>query len=40
MDYQIRYNYGHYNVYDSFGTFLFSADSEAEAWQELEQEAV
>lgn len=32
----IRNVRGHYQVYDQKGTFLFSADSEGEAWEELE----
>ena len=27
---------GHFQVYDRKGNFLFSADSEREAWEELE----
>lgn len=27
---------GHYEVYDETGSFLFSADTKAEAWSELE----
>jgi hypothetical protein len=35
MEYQIRYVYGHYQVYSSSGRFLFSADTEREALEEL-----
>lgn len=35
--YQIKYVFGHYNVYAPSGRFLFSADTESEAWEELEQ---
>lgn len=34
--YQIKYVFGHYNVYAPSGRFLFSADTESEAWEELE----
>lgn len=34
--YQIKYVYGHYNVYAPSGRFLFSADTESEARDELE----
>lgn len=34
--YSIRYVRGHIQVYDSRGVFLFSADSEKEAREELE----
>ena len=34
--YTIKYTYGYYSIYDQYGTFLFSADSEKEAWEELE----
>lgn len=37
--YSIRNVYGHYQVYDYKGTFLFSADSEGEAREELEHYA-
>lgn len=30
---------GHYQVYDQFGNFLFSADNEREVREELEQYA-
>ena len=33
--YQIRYVYNHYQVYSPAGRFLFSADTESEAWEEL-----
>ena len=33
--YQIRYVYNHYQVYSPAGRFLFSADTENEAWEEL-----
>ncbi len=35
--YQVKYVFGHYNVYAPSGRFLFSADTESEAWDELEQ---
>ena len=34
--YSVRQVRGHYQVYDQCGRFLFSADSEREAWEELE----
>ncbi len=34
--YQIKYVYGHYNVYAPSGRFLFSADTESEAWEEID----
>lgn len=34
--YSMRYIYGHIQVYDHRGNFLFSADSEREAREELE----
>ena len=34
--YSIRYVSGHVHVYDHKGAFLFSADSEREAREELE----
>ncbi len=37
--YQIRNVRGHVQVYDSRGNFLFSADNEQEAWEELENNA-
>lgn len=33
--YSIRYVYGHVQVYDMMGRFLFSADSEREAREEI-----
>ena len=39
MNYEIRYVYGHVEVYDCAGRFLFSADSEGEALEELERDA-
>lgn len=33
--YSIRYVYGHVQVYDGSGNFLFSADNEREARKEL-----
>lgn len=37
--FSIRNVCGHYQVYDWKGLFLFSADSEREAWEELEDYA-
>ena len=34
--YSMRYIHGHIQVYDHRGNFLFSADSEREAREELE----
>ena len=34
--YSMRYVHGHVQVYDQNGKFLFSADSEREAREELE----
>ena len=34
--YKIRYVHGHIQVYDANGKFLFSADNEREAREELE----
>lgn len=34
--YSMRYMYGHIQVYDNKGNFLFSADNEREAREELE----
>lgn len=34
--YSIRYIHGHIQVYDNRGNFLFSADNEREAREELE----
>ena len=36
MDAEIRRVQEHFEVYDSHGNFLFSADSRAEAWAELQ----
>lgn len=35
--YSMRYVHGHVQVYDRMGNFLFSADSEREAREELEE---
>ena len=37
MNYEIRYVRGHVEVYDQAGRFRFSADSEREALEELDQ---
>ena len=37
--YQMRTVHGHIQVYDNRGNFLFSADSEREAREELEEYA-
>ncbi len=37
--YSMRYVHGHVQVYDERGRFLFSADSEQEAREELEDYA-
>lgn len=37
--YSMRYVYGHIQVYDQKGNFLFSADNEREAREELEEYA-
>lgn len=37
--YSMRYVHGHVQVYDYRGNFLFSADSEREAREELESYA-
>ena len=37
--YSIKYIRGHVQVYDRNGNFLFSADNEREAWEELEDYA-
>lgn len=37
--YSIRYVQGHVQVYDGRGNFLFSADNEREAREELEEYA-
>lgn len=34
--YSVRYVYGHIQVYDNNGNFLFSADTEREVREELE----
>lgn len=34
--YSVRYVYGHIQVYDNKGNFLFSADNEREVREELE----
>ena len=39
MEYEIRWVYGHVEVYDSAGVFRFSADSEREALEELAETA-
>ena len=36
MEYWLRYVQGHVEVYTAAGRFLFSADTEAEAWAALE----
>lgn len=36
MRYEIRYVRGHIEVYDEWGVFQFSADTEEEAWEDLE----
>ncbi len=35
MNYTIRYRRGHVEVYDEYGAFIFSADNEHEAREEL-----
>ena len=35
MEYEIRFVRGHVEVYDAAGRFLFSADTEREAMEEL-----
>lgn len=37
--YSIRYVHGHVQVYDQKGNFLFSADNEREAREEMEHDA-
>ena len=37
--YSIRHVYGHIQVYDRSGNFLFSADNEREAREELKEYA-
>lgn len=39
MDYEIRAVRGHVEVYDSWGRFCFSADSEGEALREMREAA-
>ena len=39
MNYEIHYVRGHVEVYDQAGRFRFSADSEREALEELEQDS-
>ena len=39
MEYSMRWVRGHIEVYDEAGRFLFSADSQWEAEQELEHTA-
>ena len=39
MNYEIRYVRGHVEVYDQAGRCRFSADSEREALEELEQDS-
>ena len=38
MEYELRYVYGHVEVYDRLGRFRFSADTEWEALEELMEE--
>ncbi|WP_279287674.1 hypothetical protein [Lawsonibacter celer] len=38
MEYEIRYVHGHVEVYDQFGRFRFSADTEREALADLREE--
>ena len=35
--YSMRHVFGHIQVYDHRGRFLFSADNEREAWEELKE---
>ena len=37
--YIIKRDREHVRVYDQFGRFLFSADNESEAWEEIEEYA-
>lgn len=37
--YSMEYVYGHIHVYDNFGKFLFSADTEQEAREEIREYA-
>lgn len=39
MEFELRYVFGHVEVYDADGRFRFSADSEREALAELEEDA-
>lgn len=39
MEYRMRWVHGHVEVYDSVGRFCFSADTEREAQEELEENA-
>lgn len=39
MDYELKWVFGHVEVYDGAGRFRFSADSEREALEELREEA-
>ena len=38
--YQVKYVFGHYNVYAPSGRFLFSADTESEAYNTLSIDAM
>ena len=37
MKYQMKYVYGHVEVYDDAGVFLFSADTMREAQEDMEE---
>ena len=37
MDYEFRWVCGHVEVYDLFGRFQFSADTEAEAMEDIRE---
>ena len=37
--YSMQYIGGHIQVYDACGKFLFSADTQAEVWEEMTQYA-
>lgn len=39
-EYSMRWVHGHVEVYDAYGRFRFSADSEREALAELAEEAL
>ena len=39
MEFELRYVFGHVEVYDTAGRFRFSADSQREALAELEEDA-